>query len=54
MNTPPVAWSARILERTLGIVREGVDEVGIDILGHPTFSPLAALKLVEANGWKLL
>jgi histidinol phosphatase-like PHP family hydrolase len=33
----------RILERTLEVVREGIDEVGIDILGHPTFSPLAAL-----------
>lgn len=37
------ALRARILERTLDVVREGVDEVGIDILGHPTFSPLAAL-----------
>lgn len=33
----------RILERTLELVREGVDHVRIDILGHPTFSPLAAL-----------
>jgi len=33
----------RILDRTLELVREGVDEVGIDILGHPTLSPLAAL-----------
>jgi histidinol phosphatase-like PHP family hydrolase len=33
----------RILERTLEVVREGIDEVGMDILGHPTFSPLAAL-----------
>ncbi|MBI2983934.1 MAG: hypothetical protein HYY42_07160, partial [Chloroflexi bacterium] len=30
----------RILERTLDVVREGIDDVGIDILGHPTFSPL--------------
>lgn len=33
----------RILDRTLQVVREGIGEVGIDILGHPTFSPLAAL-----------
>lgn len=33
----------RILERTLEVVREGVTDVRIDILGHPTFSPLAAL-----------
>lgn len=33
----------RILERTLQVVREGIDDVGFDILGHPTFSPLAAL-----------
>jgi histidinol phosphatase-like PHP family hydrolase len=33
----------RILDRTLQVVREGISEVGIDILGHPTFSPLAAL-----------
>lgn len=33
----------RILERTLEVVREGIDEIGIDIVGHPTFSPLAAL-----------
>lgn len=33
----------RILERTLEVVREGIEDVGIDILGHPTFSPLIAL-----------
>ena len=33
----------RILERSLELVREGIDEIGIDIVGHPTFSPLAAL-----------
>jgi len=38
----------RILERTLEVVREGIDEVGIDILGHPTFSPLVALGDPEA------
>lgn len=33
----------RILESTLALVRQGIEEVGIDIVGHPTFSPLAAL-----------
>jgi histidinol phosphatase-like PHP family hydrolase len=33
----------RILETTLEAVRQGIDEVGIDILGHPTFTPLIAL-----------
>ena len=37
------ALQRRILERTLEVVRQGIDEVGIDILGHPTFSPLAAV-----------
>ena len=37
------AYRARILERTLEAVREAADQVGIDILGHPTFSPLATL-----------
>jgi histidinol phosphatase-like PHP family hydrolase len=37
------ALRQRILERTLALVREGIDEVGIDIVGHPTFSPLVAL-----------
>lgn len=37
------AFRRRILERTLAVVREGIEQVGIDILGHPTFSPLAAL-----------
>jgi histidinol phosphatase-like PHP family hydrolase len=37
-----------ILERTLEIVRQGIDEVGIDILGHPTFTPLQALGDPEA------
>jgi histidinol phosphatase-like PHP family hydrolase len=32
----------KILERTLAVVREGVEDVRIDIVGHPTFSPLAA------------
>ena len=33
----------RVLECTLALVRQGIEEVGIDIVGHPTFSPLAAL-----------
>lgn len=33
----------RILERILAVVRQGIEEVRIDILGHPTFSPLVAL-----------
>jgi histidinol phosphatase-like PHP family hydrolase len=37
------SFQRRILEHTLEVVRQGIDEVGIDILGHPTFSPLAAL-----------
>lgn len=37
------ALRRRILDRTLEVVRQGIEEVGIDILGHPTFSPLAAL-----------
>jgi histidinol phosphatase-like PHP family hydrolase len=34
---------ARIRERTLDVVRDGIERVGIDILGHATMSPLAAL-----------
>ncbi len=33
----------RILARMLEVVRQGIDEVGIDIVGHPTFLPLTAL-----------
>jgi histidinol phosphatase-like PHP family hydrolase len=33
----------KILERTLEIVRVGIERDRIDILGHPTMSPLAAL-----------
>lgn len=33
----------RVLERTLEIVRVGIERDRIDILGHPTMSPLAAL-----------
>lgn len=32
-----------ILEEHLALVRQGILETGIDIVGHPTFSPLAAL-----------
>ena len=37
------ALRRRILDQTLAVVRSGVEDVRIDILGHPTFSPLAAL-----------
>jgi len=37
------ALRRRILERTLEVVREGIEVVGIDVLGHPTFTPLQAL-----------
>lgn len=33
----------RILEATLEVVRDGIETVRFDILGHPTFSPIAAL-----------
>jgi histidinol phosphatase-like PHP family hydrolase len=33
----------RVLEAHLGLIREGIVETGIDIVGHPTMSPLAAL-----------
>lgn len=32
-----------VLERTLELVREGIEGPGLDIVGHPTFTPLAAL-----------
>jgi histidinol phosphatase-like PHP family hydrolase len=38
----------RILEGTLEVVREGILDVGIDVLGHPTFTPLQALGDPEA------
>ncbi len=38
----------RILERHLVLVREGIVDTGIDIVGHPTMSPLAALGDPEA------
>ena len=34
---------ARILERMLEVVRHGIEDVGVDIVGHPTFLPLLAL-----------
>jgi histidinol phosphatase-like PHP family hydrolase len=54
---PPYAEAARfadpelqrrVLERHLALVREGILETGIDIVGHPTLSPLAALGDPEA------
>lgn len=38
----------RILDATIDLVREGIEHVGIDIVGHPTMSPLAALGDPEA------
>lgn len=38
-----------ILERHLALVREGILETGIDIVGHPTFTPLATLGDPEAG-----
>jgi hypothetical protein len=38
----------RVLEQHLELVRVGILERGIDIVGHPTFSPLAALGDPEA------
>jgi histidinol phosphatase-like PHP family hydrolase len=43
------AFRRRILDATLEAVREGVERVGIDILGHPTFTPIAALGDPEAG-----
>ena len=37
------ALQRRVLETHLELVREGILETGIDIVGHPTMSPLAAL-----------
>jgi histidinol phosphatase-like PHP family hydrolase len=42
------ALQRRILERHLALVREGILDTGIDIVGHPTLSPLAALGDPEA------
>ena len=39
---------ARIRERTLEVVRDGIARIGIDILGHATMSPLGALADPEA------
>lgn len=33
----------KILDLTLDLIRQGIEEVGIDIVGHPTFTPIAAL-----------
>ena len=43
------ALQRRILDRTLEVVREGVEEIGIDVLGHPTFTPLAAIADPETS-----
>ena len=43
------AFQRRILERTLEIVRVGIERDRIDILGHPTMSPLAALGDPESS-----
>jgi histidinol phosphatase-like PHP family hydrolase len=37
-----------VLEAHLALVREGILDTGIDIVGHPTMSPLAALSDPEA------
>ncbi len=37
------ALLGRIRERTLEVVRDGIERVGIDVLGHATMSPLTAL-----------
>jgi len=42
------AVQRRVLETHLTLVREGILETGIDIVGHPTMSPLAALGDPEA------
>lgn len=42
------ALQRRMLEAHLALLREGILETGIDIVGHPTFSPLAALGDPEA------
>jgi len=46
--TDPVL-QRRILEAHLALVRTGILETGIDIVGHPTMSPLAALGDPEAR-----
>jgi histidinol phosphatase-like PHP family hydrolase len=42
------ALQSRIRERTLEVVRDGIERIGIDILGHATMSPLGALSDPEA------
>ncbi|MSQ37623.1 MAG: hypothetical protein EXR61_04845 [Chloroflexi bacterium] len=32
-----------VLEQHLRLIAEGIEQIGIDIVGHPTFTPLAAL-----------
>lgn len=43
------ALRRKVLDRTLELVREGILEVGIDVLGHPTFTPLQALGEPETS-----
>ena len=44
------ALQRRVLDAHFALVREGILETGIDIVGHPTMSPLAALGDPE-NGY---
>lgn len=39
----------KVLELTLSLIRQGIEEVGIDIVGHPTFTPIQALGDPEAS-----
>jgi histidinol phosphatase-like PHP family hydrolase len=57
-TSPPYPEAARfgdpdlqrsVLETHLALVRQGILETGIDIVGHPTMSPLAALGDPEAG-----
>ncbi len=43
------ALQQKMLERTLDVVREGIEVVGIDVLGHPTFTPLLAMGEPESS-----
>ncbi len=46
LDEPLLQW--RIRERTLEVVRAGIERDGIDIVGHATMGPLAALGDPEA------
>lgn len=43
-----LALQARIRERILAVVEEGIERDRVDILGHPTFSPLQAMGELES------